>query len=256
MACFLLYIFSSLLKNFWKETWSKAVAFLIPIIALNTFSSSNNRPSEVKQCCCHHEEARENAAGAWTQCWASYNLKSCHVSTLHQEKPKHKIGRGEKGHKPSGVCNEHVSCATPARDTKGAQERYRDVQAHQESSQLDLKITEGNLLIKTTLNEKMSHSVRTGCSQTVSLSALIVARETKLWETEQTEPPQSFTISLWTARECDRWRLNQWQGQVLLSMGEETEPELPVLKLAVEKEGLLSFARAIPWLHSAGRSGL
>lgn len=37
-------------------------------------------------------------------------------------------------------------------------------------------------------------------------------------------------------------------------MGEETEPELPVLKLAVEKEGLLSFARAIPWLHSAGRS--
>jgi len=37
-------------------------------------------------------------------------------------------------------------------------------------------------------------------------------------------------------------------------MGEETEPEIPALKLAVEKGGLLSFSRAIPWLLSAGTS--
>jgi len=88
--------------------------------------------------------------------------------------------QGEKGHKPSAICNEHVSCAMPARDTEGAQERYRDVQAHPESSRLDLTTAEGNLLIKATPDEKMSHSLRTGCFQTVSLSALIVARETKL----------------------------------------------------------------------------
>lgn len=33
---------------------------------------------------------------------------------------------------------------------------------------------------------------------------------------------QYFSDSFWAAWEHDRWRLNQWQGQLLLSMGEDT----------------------------------
>lgn len=33
---------------------------------------------------------------------------------------------------------------------------------------------------------------------------------------------QYFSHSLWAAWEHDRWRLSQWQGQLLLSMGEDT----------------------------------
>lgn len=178
----------------------------------------------------------------------------CHFSTLHQEMLKHKTGRGRRdtSHLESVMNVWVVQCQPetlrepkkgtrmfrpPWKLTVGPENHWRELANQSPTKWKDVSFTK-----KVVLSDSLIIRIDTGKTDHAGRNC------------EQPKPSQSFTISLWTAWERDRQRLNQWQGQ--LSMGEETERDLPALKLAVWKESLLSFARTIPWLHSIGRNKL
>lgn len=129
----------------------------------------------------------------------------------------------EKWHRTSGACNEHVNLATPARDTQWTQERYRAVQVHSEKLTVRSENYWRELVYQSHSKCKGVSFTKDGVlSDSLDISTDSGERDQAVRNCEQTGPPQSFSDSLWAAWEHDRWRLNQWQGQLLLSMGEDT----------------------------------